>query len=125
MWHEPHHLIARMKFAPTDFAQEVVVLYRTGFQKGVSVGFKALRYEECCHEKTRAFLGIRFLEQELLETSAVPVPANRNALTRALEQAPLVGSTCAGSMPSNMRPEAHRMTRILPTVVELNWYGRS
>ena len=91
MWHEPHHLIARMKFAPTDFAQEVVVLYRTGFQKGVSVGFKALRYEECCHEKTRAFLGIRFLEQELLETSAVPVPANRNARTSALDQAPLVG----------------------------------
>ena len=80
-----------MKFAPTDFAQEVVVLYRTGFQKGVSVGFKGLRYEECCHEKTRAFLEVRLLEQELLETSAVPVPANRNALTRALEQAPLIG----------------------------------
>ena len=75
-----------MKFAPTDFAQEVAVLYRTGFQKGVSVGFKPLRYEERRHEKTGASL-----EQELLETSAVPVPASRNALTRALEQAPLVG----------------------------------
>jgi hypothetical protein len=91
VWHEPHRLLARMKFAPTDFAQEVAMLYRTGFQKGVSVGFKPRRYEERRHEKTGAFLGIRFLEQELLETSAVPVPANRNALTRALEQAPLVG----------------------------------
>ena len=80
-----------MKFSPTDFAQEVAVLYRTGFQKGVSVGFKPLRYEERRHEKTGAFLGIRFLEHELLEISAVPVPANRNGLTRALEQAPLVG----------------------------------
>jgi phage head maturation protease len=44
--HEPHRLIVRMKFAPTDFAQEVAVLYRPGFQKGVSVGFKPLRYEE-------------------------------------------------------------------------------
>ena len=86
VWHEPHRLLARMKFAPTDFAQKVAVLYRTGFQNGVSVGFKPLRYEERRHEKTGASL-----EQELLETSAVPVPANRNALTRALEQAPLVG----------------------------------
>jgi len=80
-----------MKFAPTEFAQEVAMLYRTGYQRGVSVGFKPLRYEERRHEKTGAFLGIRFLEQELLETSAVPVPANRSALRRALDQAPLVG----------------------------------
>ena len=91
MWHEPHKLLARMNFAPTEFAQEVAMLYRTGYQRGVSVGFKPLRYEERRHEKTGAFLGIRFLEQELLETSAVPVPANRNALRRALDEAPLVG----------------------------------
>lgn len=91
VWQDPHRLMAKMKFAPTEFAQEVAMLYRSGYQKGVSVGFKPLRYEERRHEKTGAFLGIRFLEQELLETSAVPVPANRNALRRALDQAPLVG----------------------------------
>ncbi len=91
VWQEPHRLLAKMKFAPTEFAQEVAMLYRTGYQKGVSVGFKPLRYEERRHEKTGSFLGIRFLEQELLETSAVPVPANRNALRRALDQAPVVG----------------------------------
>ena len=91
VWQDPHRLLARMKFAPTEFAQEVAMLYRTGYQRGVSVGFKPLRYEERRHEKTGAFLGIRFLEQELLETSAVPVPANRNALRRALDQAPLAG----------------------------------
>jgi hypothetical protein len=80
-----------MTFAPTEFAQEVAMLYRTGYQRGVSVGFKPLRFEERRHEKTGAFLGICFLEQELLETSAVPVPANRNALLRALDEAPLVG----------------------------------
>ena len=85
---EAHRLIAQVEFAPTDFAQEVAKLYRSGFQRGVSVGFKPLRYEERRHEKTGAFLGIRFLEQELLETSAVPVPANRDALRRALDETP-------------------------------------
>ena len=91
VWGEPHRLMARMEFAPTSFAQEVAGLYRAGYQRGVSVGFKPLQFEERRHEKTGAFLGIRFLEQELLETSAVPVPANRHALRRALEQAPRVG----------------------------------
>lgn len=88
IWGEPHRLMAKIQFAPTEFAQEVAALYETGYQRGVSVGFKPLKYEERRHEKTGEFLGIRFLEQELLETSAVPVPANRNALRRALEQAP-------------------------------------
>ena len=82
LWQEPQGLLARMEFAPTAFAQEVALLYRDRYQRGVSVGFKPLAYEERRHEKTGAFLGIRFLEQELLEVSAVPVPANRSALRR-------------------------------------------
>ena len=82
--------MARMEFAPTDFAQEVASLYRGNYQRGVSVGFKPVSYEERRHDKTGAFLGIRFLEQELLEVSAVPVPANRSALRKAIDQAPLV-----------------------------------
>lgn len=65
MWTEPHRLLANMEFAPTEFAQEIASLYRSGFQWGVSVGFKPLRYEERRDEKTEAFLGLRFLEQEL------------------------------------------------------------
>ncbi len=95
VWSEAERLLARMEFAPTDFAREVAALYRSGYQQGVSVGFKPLRYEERRQEQTGAFLGIRFLEQELLEVSAVPVPANRQALRRArypdLEPAPRVG----------------------------------
>ena len=60
VWSEPHRLLARMKFAPTGFAQEVALLYRSGYQRGVSVGFKPLRYEERRNDKTGAFLGIRF-----------------------------------------------------------------
>ena len=88
VWQEPHSLLARMEFAPTEFAQEVALLYRSNYQRGVSVGFRPIAYEERRQEKTGTFLGIRFLEQELLEVSAVPVPANRSALRRSGEQTP-------------------------------------
>ena len=82
VWTEPGQLLARLQFAPTEFASQVAALYRSGYQQGVSVGFRPLRYEERRDGRTGAFLGIRFLEQELLEVSAVPVPANRRALRR-------------------------------------------
>jgi len=82
VWPEPGQLLARMEFAPAPFAREVAALYRSGYQQGVSVGFQPLRYEERRDPVTGAFLGVRFLEQELVEVSAVPVPANRNALLR-------------------------------------------
>lgn len=82
VWSEPGQLLARLEFAPTEFAGQVAALYRGGYQQGVSVGFRPLRYEERRDGRTGAFLGIRFLEQELLEVSAVPVPANSHALRR-------------------------------------------
>ena len=109
VWPEPGLLLARMEFAPTDFAAEVAALYRRGYQQGVSVGFKPLRYTERRQESTGAFLGIRFLEQELLEVSAVPVPANRQALRRAMEQSPRVGDylcRASGLSPLSTHPES-------------------
>ena len=87
VWSDAHRLLGRMEFAPTAFAQEVAALYRGNYQRGISVGFKPVRYEERRHDKTGAFLGLRFLEQELLEVSAVAVPANRGALLRESESA--------------------------------------
>ncbi len=75
-------LLVKVEFAPTSFAQEVASLYRGGYQKGVSVGFRPLRFEERRHPQTGKFLGIRFTEQALLEVSAAPVPANENAVRR-------------------------------------------
>ena len=86
VWTEPHRLLTKMEFAPSAFAQEVAALYTTGFQWGVSVGFRPIRWEERRDVRTGAFLGLRYLEQELLEVSAVPVPANRQALRRGASQ---------------------------------------
>ena len=105
VWPEPGLLLARMEFAPTDFAAEVAALYRRGYQQGVSVGFKPLRYAERRQETTGAFLGIRFLEQELLEVSAVPVPANRRALRRAMAQSPRVGDYLCRASGLGLAPE--------------------
>ena len=85
LWTEPHLLLAKMEFAPTAFAQEVASLYACGFQWGVSVGFRPIRWEERRDSRTGAYLGLHYLEQELLEVSAVPVPANRQALRRQAE----------------------------------------
>ena len=83
VWQQDGALLASIEFAPTDFARTVAGLYQQGYQRGVSVGFRPIRFEERRDARSGAFLGIRFLEQELLEISAVPVPANRDALLRA------------------------------------------
>ena len=93
VWSDGRALRARLEFAPTEFAGQVERLYRQGYQRGVSVGFRPLRFEERRDPVNGAFLGIRFLEQELLEISAVPVPANGGAL---LAQETL-GSTAAAA----------------------------
>ena len=92
IWKENHSLLARIDFAPTDFAQEVATIYRGGYQRGVSVGFRPLQYEIRRDTKTGEFLGINFIQQELLEISAAPVPANQNALRKALDGTPRLRS---------------------------------
>ena len=76
VWTEPRRLLAAIRFAPTEFAQQIASLYQGGYQKGVSVGFRPLEFEMRRDAKTGHVLGINFISQELLEISAAPVPAN-------------------------------------------------
>ncbi len=85
VWSEPHRLLAQMEFAPSAFAQEIAALYAAGFQWGVSVGFRPIRWEDRRDSRPGVYAGLKYLEQELLEVSAVPVPANRSALRRGTE----------------------------------------
>ena len=67
-------LVAKIKFAITesDFAKEIYALYKGGFLNAFSIGFIPSEAD-----------GNRFTKSEMLEFSAVPVPANPNALLTA------------------------------------------
>ncbi len=61
------------------FGHSIGEMYRKGFLNAVSVGFRPLKWNWNEDRKS----GIDFHEQELLEWSAVPVPANPEALVGA------------------------------------------
>lgn len=76
-------LQATTEFAETEFAREVFDLYADGFMRAFSVGFIAKAYKVIYDEKNR-LVGFEFTRQELLEYSAVPIPANPEALVAAI-----------------------------------------
>jgi len=77
-------LKADILFAPTDFAKEVYDLYAKGFLRAWSVGFLPLEWD-VIEDANGKFQGYHIKAWELIELSAVPVPANPEALTNALE----------------------------------------
>lgn len=85
-------LVQTAQFATKDiypFADTIFKLYKAGFMNAVSVGFMPKSYQPIISpdDEGGKFLGYEFLEQELFELSAVPVPANPEALGRILRGA--------------------------------------
>jgi len=78
------YLYQRVLFAVEEnpMAKVAYGLYKGGFLNAVSVGFIPLSWENGTKEE-----GYRrkYLEQELVEVSAVSIPANPNALTLAIK----------------------------------------
>ena len=66
-------LVLNIEFAETEFGKEVKYLYDNGFMNSFSVGFIPKDWERDPDGK------LVFTDVELLETSAVPVPANAQA----------------------------------------------
>jgi outer membrane biosynthesis protein TonB len=79
-----------MQFADTQEARDVFDLYEGGFLNAFSVGFKPIEiaYEERVPGSSE--MGAVFKKAELLENSAVPVPANPGALVMKA----LMGAAC-------------------------------
>lgn len=81
VWLEDGKLVGEAEFVSKDiypFAETVKQLYINGFLKATSVGFRALEYT---WDNDRR--GYNIYKAELLEWSAVPVPANAEALLAA------------------------------------------
>lgn len=72
---EGDKLVATAEFADHEMANTVLRLIDGGFLKATSVGFRPSKY--VLNEERR---GVDFTEQDLLEFSIVPVPANPEAL---------------------------------------------
>jgi phage head maturation protease len=84
-------LCQRIQFATevNPVARIAYGLYKGGFLNAVSVGFIPLRWEDGGNTPASAQAGAaprrRYLEQELLEVSAVAIPANPDALALGLK----------------------------------------
>jgi len=75
-------LKAKVKFASTQFAQEIKQLYEEGFLSAWSVGFIPKKWID---GETDSEISREYTKQEMLEFSAVPVPANPDALLEAVK----------------------------------------
>ncbi len=72
-------LVQRIEFAvdANPLAKVAYQLYKGGFLNAVSVGFRPLKWED---GKSGEAYRRKYIEQELLEVSAVSIPCNPNAL---------------------------------------------
>lgn len=86
IWVESNKLMAEADFTPTptawpEFNETVFQFLKHGLLNATSVGFAPMKY--AFSEEAGRMFGIDFLEQELLEFSIVPVPANPECLQQA------------------------------------------
>lgn len=81
---EDGKLKATAEFMPREisgFSDAVFQAIKSGFLNAVSVGFDPIKY--AFSEDNSRSMGVDFLQQELLEFSVVPIPANAEALVEA------------------------------------------
>jgi HK97 family phage prohead protease len=81
-------LFFHVKFPTAEeypFADTVYKLYLGGYLRATSVGFQDLNREPITDKEGKQ-TGFRYKKQELYELSAVPIPANPNALIMAVQK---------------------------------------
>jgi HK97 family phage prohead protease len=86
LWRDGDAIAAEVEFAraENEKADKVFRLYKGGYLNAVSVGFRPIEMEPIKNENGD-ITGTRYKRAELLEVSAVSVPANQSALMRMAE----------------------------------------
>jgi HK97 family phage prohead protease len=89
---ERGRIIAETEFAPTEFGRELFALYEGRYMNSWSIGFQGV---EVTFVKNDAgdVTEIVFNKWKLFEYSAVPIPANPDAVTQALRHKLISEST--------------------------------
>lgn len=82
----PEGVLSKVKFANTEFAQEIFSLYKEGFLNAFSVGFIPKEWDEGGEKQAGRQPRRTFTKWEMIEYSAVPVPANPEALQLAMKK---------------------------------------
>jgi HK97 family phage prohead protease len=101
VWVEEKQLMNTVKWDDEDpFAAQVKGKYERGFMAAESVGFRPLEFEQV--EGKGMFGAFRFTSQELLEISAVPIPAHPKALRKSMEQSDGKFMIIVPEMPDNV-----------------------
>jgi HK97 family phage prohead protease len=99
-------ILAKVKFASTEFAQEILGLFKEGILNAFSVGFIPKEYTDGDGEKKPRRT---YNNWELLEFSAVPVPANPEALSLAMSKGLIKSEALKKDLKiSDPAPEAHK-----------------
>jgi HK97 family phage prohead protease len=83
----PPALVQTVEFATKEtypFADQIFQLYKNGFLRSVSVGFRPTASPNMIRDDDGDLTGFEFTSQELLELSCVPLPANPDAVARAV-----------------------------------------
>lgn len=124
---EPGQLVARFQFRDPandlDPVNQIRAAWEQGILRAASVGFRPLEWRRMdadddapsSSEDDWYWGPKRYLQQELLEWSIVPIPANQEALRRAFEA--YIKSLQPGSVPvvSSLPPDAAALTPIADT----------
>ena len=76
--------VASIQFADTVFAREIFELYSDGFLNAWSVGFIPKQFSRI--ETEEKYMGVHVRTAEVVELSAVPVPANPEAVTKSVQE---------------------------------------